>query len=178
MKAKILLLFEIAKYTFGCGLNLCLKILLNAILTHYNLPLYVSYLIAQLIILASSFFYHYKITFSRSFESWSSVLKAFKLYVPSVICFNILDYILVVCLAHYLEDIIRTKTNLTIESQQIINSITILTVSCIVFALRFIVYRFIFKKSTKSSDTTHNNSHGNTHDELLSKSEYRRDSRD
>ena len=162
MKSKILLLFEIAKYTFGCGLNLCLKILLNAILTHYSLPLYISYLIAQLIILVSSFFYHYKVTFSRSFDSWNSVLRAFRLYIPSVICFNILDYLLVVCLAHYIEDILKAKTNLTLESQQIINSITILMVSCIVFALRFIVYRFIFKKSKTTSAKEEENAKNET----------------
>jgi len=151
MTPKRLLIFEIAKYTLGCGLNLCLKIALNAILTLFDFPLYISYLIAQIIILLSSFFYHYKITFARSFDSWEQVLKAFKLYVPSVIGFILLDYLLVVCLAQHLKQIIQTSTNLSVESRQFIDSITILMVSGIIFALRFLVYRVIFKKRQKNS---------------------------
>lgn len=147
-----LLIFEIIKYTFGCGLNLGLKTLLTAILTCFDLPLYISYLISQIIILISSFFYHYKITFARSFDSWASILKAFKLYVPSVISFNTLDYVLVVCLAPHLEHILQTHTSLSIESQQVINTITILFVSCIIFALRFLVYRVVFKKTPRKSE--------------------------
>lgn len=151
MKLNYPIIFEIAKYALGCGLNLCLKITLNAILTLFNFPLYISYLIAQIIILLSSFFYHYKITFARSFDSWEQALNAFKLYVPSVIGFIILDYLLVVCLAQHLKQIIQTSTNLSVESRQVINSFTILTVSGIIFAFRFLVYRVIFKKRSKSS---------------------------
>lgn len=148
--------FEIIKYTFGCGLNLGLKAALTAILTHFDFPLYISYLISQIIILLSSFFYHYKITFARTFDSWKSVLNAFKLYVPSVICFNTLDYVLVVCLAPRIGQVLQSYTNLSIESRQLINTTTILLVSCMIFALRFLVYRVIFKKSKKSIGSSQN----------------------
>ena len=151
MKTKNILLFEVAKYALGCGFNLGLKIALNAILTFFDFPLYISYLIAQIVILLSSFFYHYKITFSRSFDSWEQVFKAFKLYVPSVIGFILLDYLLVVCLAQHLEQIIQSSTSLSVESQQIINSLTILMVSGMIFVLRFIVYRIIFKKHVQKT---------------------------
>lgn len=150
MKKKYLLIFEIAKYALGCGFNLGLKTALNAILTFFDFPLFISYLIAQIIILFSSFLYHYKITFARSFDSWEEVLKAFQLYVPNVFFFIILDYLLVVCLAGHLNEIIQTSTNISVESQQVINSLTILMVSGMIFVLRFIVYRVIFKKQSKS----------------------------
>lgn len=141
--------FEVFKYTFGCGLNLGLKTALTAVFTHFEFPLYISYLISQIVILLCSFFYHYRITFARSFDSWKTVLTAFRLYVPSVICFNTLDYILVVYLAPRIGQALQSYTDLSIESRQLINSSTILLVSCMIFALRFLVYRVVFKKTSR-----------------------------
>ena len=150
MKLSRSTLFEIAKYTMGCGLGLLLKTGLNAFFTHFELALWCSYLIVQFIILVSSFLYHFKFTFGRSFDSLKNVWQSFQIYVPSVIVFKALDYLLVICFAEYLKSVLQTRTNISIESQQIINTVSILFVSCLIFAIRYFVYKNIFHKRTQA----------------------------
>ncbi len=130
-----------------------LKVGLSAVFTQWRIPLSISYLLIQLLILFFSFLYHFRITFGRRYDSWETVSHAFGVYVPSVIVFKVLDYLLVVCGAAYLKAILCEHTELTMYWQQIVNSGSILAVSVLIFAIRFVVYKLIFCKRTPADLT-------------------------
>ncbi|MCQ2380029.1 MAG: Coenzyme F420 hydrogenase/dehydrogenase, beta subunit C-terminal domain [Victivallaceae bacterium] len=146
-------IFEIGKYTLGCGLGALLKIALNCVLTFLGVSLAASYLVVQVVILFASFLYHFKITFGRQFDSLRTVFNAFRLYVPSVILFKLTDYLLVVCSAGALKEYLSSQTTLSLCTRQIVNTGCILLASAIIFALRYFIYRCIFvKRSAEDLD--------------------------
>lgn len=140
-------LSEAVKYTVGCGSGLLLKVLITSAATYCSVPLSVSYLIATASILFFSFFFHRQITFrSQTRNGTDSIWRDFALYVPGVLAFKVLDYVLVVMAAGALRGYLQSSTELTLAWIQIINTGCIFFSSAVLFTLRFFVYKVIFHK--------------------------------
>ncbi|MBO4491394.1 MAG: Coenzyme F420 hydrogenase/dehydrogenase, beta subunit C-terminal domain [Lentisphaeria bacterium] len=139
---------EAVKYTAGCGGGLLLKVLITSAATYLRIPLRFSYLIAAISLLFFSFFFHRQVTFRSQTRNGSkgSVLRDFALYVPGVLAFKVLDYVLVVMAAGALRGYLQNSTELTLTWIQIINTSCIFSSSAVLFTLRFFVYKVIFHK--------------------------------
>ena len=138
---------EAVKYTAGCGGGLLLKVLITSAATYLRIPLRFSYLSAAISLLFFSFFFHRQITFrSQTRNGKGSVLRDFALYVPGVLAFKVLDYVLVVMAASALRRYLQNSTELTLTWIQLINTSCIFSSSAVLFTLRFFVYKVIFHK--------------------------------
>lgn len=142
---------EAIRYTFGCGCSLLIKIVVNYILSMFNLPITISYSLALVVIIFFSFWFHSRITFQRKFRDLADIIKSFFLYTPSVLGFNLVDYVIVVIGVKSLMSYLAETMTLNTLMIQTINAGCILLSSVILFALRFVIYKLILKRGNHSS---------------------------
>lgn len=144
-------IFEIIKYAFGCGCSILLKFLLTALLSAFQLSLWLSYLVAQGVILLFSYFYHSKVTFSYRNDSFSATIKNFFAFSGSVLIFKIADYFLVVLGVKWLTDRLERNTELDFLFRQGILLLFIVFTSLLIFSVRYFWYRFLFRKAERKA---------------------------
>ena len=144
-------IFEIIKYAFGCGCSILLKFLVTAFLSAFRLPLWLSYLAAQGMILLFSYFYHSKVTFSYRNDSFSAAVRKFFAFTGSVLIFKIADYVLVVLGMKWLTNHLEKNMELDFWLRQGILFLFIVFTSLRIFSVRYFWYRFLFRKPAKES---------------------------
>ncbi len=140
-------IIEVFKYALGCGCGVLLKVAVTALATAMALPIWAGYLAAQVVVLVFAYGFHSRVTFARTEKlTWRARLHDFGLFFMSVLGFKLADYFLVVLGSSALLKVLSHYEILTMELRQLLSSGCIIVVSVLLFAFRYIMYRYLFRK--------------------------------
>lgn len=138
---------EISKYALGCGCSLLLKIMVTAAFTLFAAPTWIGYLVAQVVVLFTSYSYHTYITFRQKTAGVKAHLKNFSVFTGSVLLFKVIDYTLVVLGTAVITNYLRRHDLLDSWIRQAVIAGMIVGISGIIFVFRYFLYRFIFRNN-------------------------------
>ena len=134
---------EVGRYICGCGCGLLLKIAVSGIATACGAPITAAYLIGHLATLIEAFIFHSLVTFRKRFTSWGELGKDLSKYASAVAAVKVLDYFAVVVLCSALRE--RLIGSAGGWKLQLFNGVTITAVTGLIFVLRYLLYRKIFR---------------------------------
>ncbi|MDR0932725.1 MAG: hypothetical protein LBM70_06880 [Victivallales bacterium] len=141
-------IFELIRYVGGCGCGILVKMASTSIFLFLGWTVDFAYLGAQVVILFFAYMYHSHITFRRKLNGFKAHVKGFFVFAGSVMVFKLLDYFLVVVGAKYLAKRLEQNEDLSMWLKQAIVMCMIPAVSVMIFAIRYFVYRIVFKSKT------------------------------
>ena len=139
---------EIVRYAGGCAFNVVVKILVTALLTTLAFPVWAGYFCAQLVVLVTGYLYHSTITFHPKPGGLKGRAVNFLHFTLSVSAFKAVDYLLVVIGVGFVSRSLEAHNLLTAWMRQGVVVGLILTVSGVIFFLRYFCYRIIFRDRT------------------------------
>lgn len=140
---------EIGKYALGCGVCLGVKIVITN-LALLKLPIWSAYLAAQLGVLFASYFFHSRITFGSKAKGMAAI-RDFGKFALSLSVFMLIDYVITVLLSDFLLRMLARKELLGEYWRNLVVTGCILSCSVLIFALRYVVYSYIFTSKSKAS---------------------------
>lgn len=136
--------WEVARYSAGCGCSVLIKLAVTSLATAAGVPLRFGYLAALFIVIFFSYAYHSRITFRRKAGSFRELARSFSLFTGSMLVFHLLDYLLVVLGAGMLAARLAGHGELSALIRQLLVSGCIVCVSGGIFLIRYSLFRVIF----------------------------------
>lgn len=134
---------EVGRYVCGCACGLALKVAVSGIATALGAPITAAYLLGHLATLAEAFVFHSLVTFRRRFASPGELGRALVKFASAVAAVKLLDYFAVVVVCSALRA--RLVGDTGGWRLQLFNAVTITTVSTLIFILRYLLYRKVFR---------------------------------
>ena len=136
---------EILRYAGGCACGLLLKIVLSTLFTKLGVSFALGYFFCHIAVLIEAFCFHYFLTFRRRFKSWRQLVKDILSYCAAVAFIKVLDYVLVVVAVRALRGWC-IGAGASERTVMLFNAAVILLITVTIFALRYFLYRILFRK--------------------------------
>jgi len=142
---------EIGRYICGCACGLTVKVVISGVATALGAPIAAAYLLGHLAVLIEAFVFHSLVTFRKRFSSWGELGRDLAKYLSAVLTVKLLDYFAVVVVCSALRA--RLIGDASGWKLQLFNAVTISTVSTMIFLLRYLLFRKVFRPKETEKHT-------------------------